>query len=85
MNLPTILKFHVYTNETDKYDYRRFLWISGHLIAQPAPDFTIERHGDLYVFYNTDNTVRVIAARNNGNVLDTTLAQLPGNLTQITR
>ncbi|WP_158602501.1 metallophosphoesterase [Proteiniphilum sp. X52] len=56
------------------------LLISGHLIAQPAPDFTIEGHGDLYVLHNTDNTVRVIAARNNGNVLDTTLVQLPENL-----
>lgn len=56
------------------------LLFSGYLIAQPAFDFTIEGHGDLYVLYNTDNTVRVIAAQNDGNVLDTTFAKLPENL-----
>lgn len=56
------------------------LLLLSHLIAQPVQDLKIKGYGDLYVLYNADNTVRVISAQADGNVLDTTFAKLPENL-----
>lgn len=40
----------------------------------------ISGHGELYVIYNSDQSVRVVAERANGNVLDTTMVRMPQNL-----
>lgn len=54
--------------------------LQSHLTAQPLQDITIKGYGDLYVLYNTDNSVRVLAAQTDGDVLDTTFTKLPDNL-----
>ena len=40
----------------------------------------IEGHGDLYVMYNPDESVRIVAAKSDGNVLDTVFVRLPEDL-----
>jgi hypothetical protein len=56
------------------------LWI-GTVSAQENKPVVIQGYGDLYVMYNNSKSVRVVAAKADGNVLDTTFVQLPDNLT----
>jgi hypothetical protein len=56
-----------------------FLWV-GFASAQSNKPTIIQGYGDLYVLHNTDKSVRIVAAKANDNVLDTTFARLPQNL-----
>ncbi len=53
----------------------------GSASAQENTPIVIRGYGDLYVLHNKDNSVRVISANADGNVLDTTFVKLPENLT----
>ncbi|MBB4037679.1 hypothetical protein GGR21_003600 [Dysgonomonas hofstadii] len=55
------------------------LWIVSAL-AQENKQAVIHGYGDLYVLYNADESVRIVAAKADGNVMDTTFAYLPDNL-----
>lgn len=50
------------------------------LSAQTKSAAIIEGYGDLYVLHQADSSVRVIAAKVDGGVLDTVLLQVPENL-----
>ncbi len=55
------------------------LWIVSAL-AQESKQAAIHGYGDLYVLYNADNSIRIVAANADGNVMDTTFTYLPDNL-----
>ncbi|MDR1756355.1 MAG: metallophosphoesterase [Culturomica sp.] len=70
--------------------YTWLLWIlllAGMTLPHPAAAAqrkeqatVIEGHGDLYVLHNPDKSVRIIAAKADGKLLDTTFLRLPENL-----
>ena len=62
---------------------KRFVWIFIALLALTSTGLravVIEGHGDLYVLYNPDGSVRIVAADVQGNVLDTTFLRMPDDL-----
>lgn len=56
------------------------LLYTGCVSAQINKPVVIEGYGDLYVLHNPDKSIRVVSAKADGNVLDTTFARLPDNL-----
>ena len=55
------------------------LWIIS-ASAQESKQAVIHGHGDLYVLYNADKSVRIVARKADGKVTDTTFAYMPDNL-----
>lgn len=55
-----------------------FLWIS--TSSAQVNNHLIQGYGDLYVLHNKDNSIRIVAAKANGDVLDTTFVQIPEDL-----
>lgn len=53
----------------------------GCISAQSKSTVIIEGHGDLYIMHNPDKSIRVISAKADNSVLDTTLYQQPEDLT----
>ena len=58
-----------------------FVFLSiGFVSAQENASIVIHGYGDLSILHNTDNSVRIVSAKADGDVLDTTFVRLPEDL-----
>ena len=76
----------VYVTNENKERMRRFVSLLfvflsiGFVSAQENASIVIHGYGDLSILHNTDNSVRIVSAKADGDVLDTTFVRLPEDL-----